>query len=1056
MVEVGVVGRFDEQQRIDGWLDEARTWSPRTIVVSGPPGVGKTLMLDELQRRATAKGFRTVSATCHEDTGVPYLALAQLLRPLVKGVPISESDRRALAAIVDPLASIERPDDPERTRLGIFLAMTDVVRESARQGGLVLAVDDVQWIDEASAAALSHLAASVARQGAGGNLPLVVAVTSRPEAERDAIARFIDRLQQEPNARSIRLQGLDAIELHEFVQRLCGARPSPDTATRLVDLTRGIPLTLRHVVHDGLDLGAFSVEASTLVVADAERLTEIGPGVADHVQHQLRDVSDRGRSLLASAAVLGDGQRLDTLSHVTGLGDDFGLVLNEAVGAEILEIDRGHYRFAHPELRHALLHDIGTSRRRALHATIAGHLGRSPESDDQAAAAHHYREAGDFADRERAADVCSRAGDRAFAAGAWIDAARHFETTAGATDEPSLRARLHLQAGTAYSWGGALPEAEEHLQRAIGLAQETDHVEVWGEAVLALLSARTTQDASTLGTLIDVGPAHVFLDKTAGRAPGWAARVHRNLAEAHFTAFDLTGGHDHAMRARTLAEEVGDDRVLGDVEFAIALQSLAALEMDAARRSFAAAAERFRAVSDLLWESSAQGRLALIDLLAGDPGSAFQGADRVATVERERGYHAELTLMAALMTQAAVVNGTFTYAEWLASEAVQLFHHTEYGFAAPVVFPAIAAARAFRGDAVGAAESLEAWKRVGPRGIWRYEHLVDSITGDPDDVRRRLSYRAWTPIRNDQVNFFTAAAAAAQVELADLLDDDDLAASGREQLERLDRAGVVFTPGWPFFIPRLLGVARARTRDPDGAQEALNRAQAVATDVQAAGEAARVDLSLAELGLTDEIGDTAATAAARFAELGMLPFAARARRIAAPAASASSVNARVIFASDLVDSTGLIVRGGDDTYVDLVRELNGIVRRRLREHGGAEFKHTGDGIYAWFRSEPEAVGCALRIRDDLRRASEGHPAFPLVLRIGLAGGDAVPEGDDLFGMTVVRAARLCDRATGGRVLLSEEVARAVGNRPAPLTPLGPMELKGLPEPVAVWEAAGAR
>ena len=129
------------------------------------------------------------------------------------------------------------------------------------------------------------------------------------------------------------------------------------------------------------------------------------------------------------------------------------------------------------------------------------------------------------------------------------------------------------------------------------------------------------------------------------------------------------------------------------------------------------------------------------------------------------------------------------------------------------------------------------------------------------------------------------------------------------------------------------------------------------------------------------------------------------------------------------------------------------MRGRLRIHRGVEFKHSGDGIMAWFTAAADAIECAFQINEDLETANVSHPEFPLVLRTGIAAGDVILRRGDLFGLSVVEASRICDIAAGGQILVSDRIAReADRGAGVAFTPLGPIELKGLPDAVPVWEA----
>ena len=161
----------------------------------------------------------------------------------------------------------------------------------------------------------------------------------------------------------------------------------------------------------------------------------------------------------------------------------------------------------------------------------------------------------------------------------------------------------------------------------------------------------------------------------------------------------------------------------------------------------------------------------------------------------------------------------------------------------------------------------------------------------------------------------------------------------------------------------------------------------------------------------------------------------------APEGLASLVLERVtVLFTDLVGSTDLLDRLGDDAAHHLRRRHFALLRRAVREHGGREVKSLGDGLMVVFGSARAAVACGLA----MQRAVAAHED-PLLLRVGIASGETVRDEGDYFGRPVVVARRLCDVARDGDVLVSEPPpGQVAGSRAEPLEPL---VLKGLSEPV---------
>jgi class 3 adenylate cyclase len=159
---------------------------------------------------------------------------------------------------------------------------------------------------------------------------------------------------------------------------------------------------------------------------------------------------------------------------------------------------------------------------------------------------------------------------------------------------------------------------------------------------------------------------------------------------------------------------------------------------------------------------------------------------------------------------------------------------------------------------------------------------------------------------------------------------------------------------------------------------------------------------------------------------------------------------RTILFTDIVGSTRLTQVIGDAAAMEVLRDHDRVVRRVVDDRGGTVVKHTGDGLMVSFASVTSAVEAAITIQRDLAARNEAA-AHPLAVRIGLAAGEPVMEGGDLFGAAVQLAARLCDRASSGSILVSGAVRDlAVGKR-FDFQRRGRLTLKGFDEPVRLFE-----
>lgn len=158
---------------------------------------------------------------------------------------------------------------------------------------------------------------------------------------------------------------------------------------------------------------------------------------------------------------------------------------------------------------------------------------------------------------------------------------------------------------------------------------------------------------------------------------------------------------------------------------------------------------------------------------------------------------------------------------------------------------------------------------------------------------------------------------------------------------------------------------------------------------------------------------------------------------------------RTVMFTDIVGSTNMTQRLGDEIAFVLLEVHDRIVRDALGAQGGREVKHTGDGIMAAFLSAASAVRCGMRIQDELSHHRNEHPDKKLSVRIGIAVGEPIERSNDLFGSTVQLAARLCAHAEPEQILVSNAVAELCLGKALPLKDAGRVELKGFDEPVHV-------
>jgi class 3 adenylate cyclase len=152
---------------------------------------------------------------------------------------------------------------------------------------------------------------------------------------------------------------------------------------------------------------------------------------------------------------------------------------------------------------------------------------------------------------------------------------------------------------------------------------------------------------------------------------------------------------------------------------------------------------------------------------------------------------------------------------------------------------------------------------------------------------------------------------------------------------------------------------------------------------------------------------------------------------------------------DISGYTRLTEERGDEAAADLAARLATLVRGSAREHGGQPVKWLGDGVMFYFPNPGDSVVAALEMVEGV--AAQALPPA----RVGAHAGPVVFQEGDYFGRTVNIAARIAEYARPGEVLVSQDVVDQADLDGVEFTGIGPIELKGLSEPLRLSSARRA-
>jgi DNA-binding CsgD family transcriptional regulator len=418
-IERDVVGREVELDRLYRLIDGAVEPGGALLVI-GDPGIGKSTLLRAAADHARAAGFLVLGTTGVEsEAGLPYAGLYDLLRPALDGLDaLPPAQRDALSKAFGTVVG----STPEQFL--VALATLNLLAELATSRPLFVGVDDLQWLDGPTQAALAF----VARRVSGD--PIVVVGTTRRGFSGPFHAAGLDELdvaELSESAASEVLEttgvGLSRTALDEI---LCAALGNP---LALVELPRAWLASDTSVSAETLPLTA------RLERAFAGRLSDLGPGTRDALLIAAIDSLDDLAEILAATSVLGRTEAtVDTLEPAELAG--------------LVQLDDRHVQFRHPLVRSAVMQSETLARRHAAHAALAEVL-----TDDPYRRTWHRAHAVTGSDDD-VADELEANHRTALQRGSVLSAIWALERSAQLTTDPARRShRLLLAAEHAFSLG---------------------------------------------------------------------------------------------------------------------------------------------------------------------------------------------------------------------------------------------------------------------------------------------------------------------------------------------------------------------------------------------------------------------------------------------------------------------------------------------------------------------------------------------------------------------------------------------------------------------------
>jgi ATP/maltotriose-dependent transcriptional regulator MalT len=527
---MAMIDRETERRAIRAFFEGAGP-GPRALVIEGEAGIGKTTLWHAAVEEALHRGYRRISTRPTEaDAQLPLAALNDLIGsiPELDAAVLPAPQQAAVDVALMRTDATEAPTQP----LALSLGVVELLRHASSDDPLLLAIDDVQWLDDSTAAVLRF----ALRRLEGER---IVAVVTHRTSDRSApVTPVLADLDVDRVVR-LSVRGMERGAVEALLDDSLGLRLPPSLLGRVHASSAGNPF-------HALEIGRALRERGALAATDS---LPVPPSLGELVRERLEGLPADARDVVALAAAASQPSR-ELIERVIG-PEAAHAGLTAARGARVLETDGAAVRFTHPLLAEEAYGAVGEAGRRDLHRRLAAVVSEPEEL------ARHLALAADGPD-DGVAAALDDAATRAFRRGAPDAAADLAERAVGLTP-PDAAERLTRIAAA----GRFRVVAGDPARARLLLEQALDEPSVATGTARAVLLL----ELAIVRELTDDFAAAAALGREALRVSG-DDRALRNRIKlllagtSHITGEDWSGGARHAADAMRLAEGLDDPRIL--------------------------------------------------------------------------------------------------------------------------------------------------------------------------------------------------------------------------------------------------------------------------------------------------------------------------------------------------------------------------------------------------------------------------------------------------------------------------------------------------------------
>lgn len=365
------VGRKKELEELKEEFDRIQDDGAFVVFISGEAGIGKTRLVNEFKRKVLKEGAEFLSGRCYFESSDPYLPFKKAFHVLMDAEKLDENlSHTSLVTPAGPKIEDNKMFDAQRK--ATFYETTKMIEKIAEEDVMVIFLDDIHWIDNASLQLLHYMAHNL------DNSPVLFICTYRPEdAEKHDLFKDVkQRMSRERLNKEIELAPLDWEKTKNIVQNTLSVEDIPVDFVDIVhDMSQGNPLFIKEFTKNLISESIVDPRTNKYPKSKSEiKLPKI---INSIINRRLYILEDKTKKVLQIGSVIGEEVPFELLKRSSGMEElDLLDQIDILLGTKLWTEDplEEYFKFSHALFQRVAYDEMSEIKKRKLHSMVAENI----------------------------------------------------------------------------------------------------------------------------------------------------------------------------------------------------------------------------------------------------------------------------------------------------------------------------------------------------------------------------------------------------------------------------------------------------------------------------------------------------------------------------------------------------------------------------------------------------------------------------------------------------------------------------------------------------------